>query len=184
MKHLTILLLLVFVSCKSETKNDLKIENGIDQSVYDMWDDFTKANPGFKKDDLPESWYFHNNKVDANRLAELTLSGKKKATTSGLYAWYKEANADLPSIGTKHIITDFDGKAMAIIEIKKVDTIPFNKISTEEAEMDMGTDIEPLKKWKTAHWDFFSSVMEENGEKPTEEMLLVFERFKTIWTEK
>ncbi len=160
----------------------MKTEDGIDQSVYKMWNSFTASNPEFKDNELPESWYFHTNKEDADRLAELTLKGIKKAS-SGLYSWYEEANADLPKIGTKHIITDFDGKARAIIEIKKVDTIPFNQISKAYAEMDMGTNIEPLKKWKKAHWDFFASTMQESGEQPTEDMLIVCERFETIWTE-
>ena len=169
------------MGCKSDTKKET--ENGIDKTVYDMWDNYTQSNPEFKKDDLPDSWYFHNNKEDANRLAELILNGKKKAG-SGLYSWYEEAHADLPKVGTKHIITDFDGKARAIIEIKRVDTVPFNQISKAYAEMDMGTKIEPLKKWKKAHWDFFAGAMEENGKQPTEEMLIVCESFETIWTEK
>lgn len=178
MRHLTIILFLILISCKGETKT----ENGIDKSVYEMWNSFTKSNPEFEKDELPDSWYFHNNKEDANRLTELTLNGKKQAGSS-LYWFFEKYNVDLPKIGTKHIITDFDGKARAIIEIKSVDTIPFNQISKDYAELDMGTKIEPLKKWKKAHWDFFASVLEENGEKPSEEMLIVCERFETIWKE-
>ena len=179
MKHLAILLFLVLISCKSETKT----ENKIDESVNQMWDTYTKSNSDFKDNDIPESWYFHNNKEDANRLAILVIEGKKKAS-SGLYSWYKNAGADLPKIGTKHIITNFDGKAQAIIEITKVDTIAFNQISKDHAVFDMGTTVEPLKKWKKAHWDFFISTMEESGEKPTEDMLVVCETFKTIWPKK
>nr|WP_299779746.1 hypothetical protein [uncultured Formosa sp.] len=40
------------------------------------------------------------------------------------------------------------------METMKVDTIPFNLISIEYTQLDMGTDIEPLQKWKKAHWDF------------------------------
>ena len=177
MRHLTIILCLILIGCKSESKT----ESEIDKTVYEMWNNFTKLNLEFKKDKLPESWYFHNNKEDANRLAKLTVNEKKK-TSSGLYSWYEEGNADLPKIGTKHIITNFDGKAQAIIEIKKVDTIPFNLISKNYAEMDMGTKIDALKKWKKAHWDFFKSTMKESGDKPTEDMLIVCEWFETIWT--
>jgi uncharacterized protein YhfF len=84
----------------------------------------------------------------------------------------------------KQIVTDFDGKAKAIIENISVDTIPFNKISKDYAELDMGTTIEPLEKWKKAHWDFFESFLEESGAQPTEEMLIVCVRFETIWPEK
>ncbi len=45
----------------------------------------------------------------------------------------------------------------------------------------MGTDIEPLKKWKKAHWDFFENFLKESDEKPTEEMLIVCVRFEKIW---
>ena len=193
MKHLTIILFLILISCKNETKSETKSEvetvngvetkNEIDKTVYKMWNNFTESNPEFKKEELPDSHPFHNNEYDANRLANLIVNKKKKAG-SNLYFWYKEANADLPKIGTKSIVTDFDGKARAIIEIKKVDTIPFNQISKDYAELDMGTNIEPLKKWRKAHWDFFANAMEQSGEKPTEEMLIVCEWFETIWPEK
>ena len=176
MKYLAIILVLILASCKSDTKSNKEIDN----SVTEMWSNYTKANSGLINNNIPESWYFHNNKKDANRLADLTLSGKKKAA-SGLYFMYKEATSDLPKIGTKHIITDFDGKAKAIIEIKKVDTIPFNQISKDYAINDMGTTIEPLKKWRKAHWDYFASVMEKSGMQPTDDLLVVCESFETIW---
>ena len=158
-------------------------EDGINNSVSGMWNEFTEANPEFENDGIPESDFFHNNEKDANRLAELTLTGKKRAS-SGLYSLYQQYNVDLPTIGAKQIVTDFDGNAKAIIENISVDTVPFNKISKQYAELDMGTDIEPLEKWKKAHWDFFESFLKESGEKPTEEMLIVAVRFKKIWPEK
>ena len=178
MKHLTIILFLIFISCKNETKT--QTENGINKSVSEMWNNYMESNPEVKDKEIPEFDFFHNNREDAHRLAELTLNGKKKAS-SGLYSLYKQYNVDLPKVGTKQIITDFDGKAKAIIENTSVDTIPFNKIPKVYAELDMGTDIEPLEKWKKAHWDFFESFLKESGEKPTKEMLIVCVRFETIW---
>jgi len=192
MRHISIFLFLILVGCKNETKNKTEIgtenqseittaiENGIDQSVSEMWNDFVQSNPEFKNDEIPESDFFHNNEKDANRLAKLTLNGKKRAS-SGLYSLYEQYNADLPTVGIKQIVTDFNGNAKAIIENVSVDTIPFNKISKEYAPMDMGTDIEPLKKWKKAHWDFFESFLKESGKKPTEEMLVVTVEFEKIW---
>lgn len=71
---------LIFVGCKSE----IKTKDGVDKTVYDMWYNYIKSNPEFKKEELPDSWYFHNNEKDANRLAELTVKGEKRAS-SGLY---------------------------------------------------------------------------------------------------
>lgn len=193
MKYLILVLFLIFISCKNESKTktetqaetttEMESENGIDKSVSEMWNNYIESNPEFKDEEIPESDFFHNNREDANQLAELTLNGKKKAS-SGLYTLYKQYEVDLPKVGTKQIITDFDGKAQVIIENRSVDTIPFNKISEKYAELDMGTDIEPLEKWKKAHWDFFEGFLKESGEKPTEEMLIVCVRFDTIWTEK
>jgi len=192
MKHLPLFLLLVFINCKNETKiekkivpeivseKQLKSDSGIDKSVAEMWDNYIKTNPEFKDEEISESDFFHNNREDANRLAALTVQGKKKAS-SGLLSLYRQYTIDLPKVGTKQIITDFDGKAKAIIENTRVDTIPFYKISKEYAELDMGTDIEPLEKWKKAHWNFFESFLKEIGEKPTEEMLIVCVQFETIW---
>lgn len=149
MRHISIFLFLILVGCKNETKNKTEIEtdnqseittkteNEIGQSASEMWNNFIQSNPEFKNDEIPESDFFHNNEVDANRLAELTLTGKKRAS-SGLYSLYEQYNADLPSVGTKQIVTDFNGKAKAIIENISVDTIPFNKISKEYAELDIG----------------------------------------------
>ncbi len=189
MKPTILILLLIFLSCKNETETEIVIETEnqsetetrIDKSVYEMWNSYIESNSEFKDEEIPESDFFHNNKKDANRLAQLTLDGRKKAS-SGLYSFYKLYNVDIPKAGTKQIITDFDGKAQAIIENKSVDTISFNKISKDYAKLDMGTDIEPLEKWKKAHWAFFKTVLEESGKKPTEEMLVVCVRFETIWT--
>ena len=178
MKHLILITFLILSSCKGETKTEQEV--AIDPSVQEMWESFTQSNAEFKEEEQPESWFFHDNEEDANRLAELVLKGKKQAG-SGLYSWYAEANADLPSVGTKHIITDFDGTARAIIQIKKVDTIPFNEISEAYAALDMGTTVEPLQKWKKAHWDFFASTMKESEQEPTEDMLVVCEYFETVW---
>ncbi len=193
MRLIPLLLFVILISCKGETKTETKtevetdanteIENGIDKSVSKMWKDFIEANPEFINDQLPDAEPFHNNEADAKRLADLIVSGKKQAG-SMLYFFFEEANADLPAIGTKSIVTNFDGKARAIIKTTKVDTIPFNQISEAYAALDMGTNSEPLKKWKKAHWDFFAPAMEQSGKKPTEEMLIVCTWFETIWLEK
>lgn len=178
MKHLTLILAFIFIGCKSETKTDS--ETQIDPSVAQLWEGYTATHPEFKNDALPEASYFHNNREDANRLAQLILDGKKQAG-SNLYFFYEQAKADLPKIGTKNIVTDFDGKAIAIIATTQVDTVAFNQIPATYAAMDMGTTIAPLEKWKKAHWAFFAPAMEENGGEPSEEMLIVCEQFETIW---
>lgn len=177
--HLLLLFCLVF-GCKNEAENKTDSENKIDASVTKMWHAYANSNPKIDKNKLPEIEFFHNNKLDAARLGKLVVSGKKQAGSS-LYALYQHYNADLPKVGTKQIITDFDGKAMAITVTTKVDTIPFNKISESYASLDMGTTDEPLTKWKKAHWNFFEPAMKDIGKKATEDMLVVCIWFETVW---
>lgn len=177
---LQIFVLLLLVGCKSEPKTEIPTETEIDPTVYVMWEDYGQAHPEVKSEGMPESWFFHDNQKDADRLAKLVIDGKKRAS-SGLYKWYEDAGADLPAVGTKHIITNFDGTAQAIIEIVQVDTIPFKQISEAYAAMDMGTEEEPLPKWKKAHRVFFESTFEDGPETFSEDMPVVCETFKTIW---
>ena len=180
MKRIIVLLLLIFFSCKTEKKATPEIVDGVDITVREMWTNYIESNPEFKNTTIPDSWFFHNNEKDANRLANLTVSGKKRAS-SGLYYWYKEAKADLPKVGTKHIVTDFQGNAKVIIEITKVDTIPFNQISENYAKLDIGIESEALQEWRKAHWDFFADAIKKAGKTPTEEILVVCERFEKVW---
>ena len=193
MKYVMLIIFLFFISCKNEIKTVKKPETKIaaetqvegeveiDKSVTRMWNNYIAANPKFKDDEIPETDFFDNSEKEAHRFSDLIVNGKKKAS-SGLYSLYKQYGVALPQVGTKIIVTDYNGKAQAIIETKKVDTIPFNQVTSAYAELDMGTDVEPLKKWKKAHWDFFEDFLKESGQEPTEDMLVVREWFETIWT--
>ncbi len=187
MKHLLLAMLFpILMSCTyfekpmTAPQPEAPADSEIDASVTAMWNKYRAAHSEEASSKLPGSWFFHNNEEDANRLGKLVASGKKQAG-SGLYAWYKEAGAPLPETGTKHIITDFDEKALAIIVITDVDTIPFNQITAAYASLDMGTNEKPLEKWKEAHWEFFTTALAESDQKPTEDMLVVCEYFKTVW---
>ncbi len=173
-------MLLLLASCKSEPKTEIPTETEIDPTVYTIWKSYGQAHPEVKSNEMPASWFFHDNQKDADRLAALVVNGKKKAS-SGLYKWYEDAGAALPKVGTKHIITNFDGTAQAIIETVQVDTVPFNQISAAYAAMDIGTEVDALAKWKEAHRAFFQNALEESGQKFTEDMLVVCEVFKTLW---
>ena len=187
-KHSLLLLLILFASCKNQTTTTItpntptesNSDNNTNQSALDMWTTFVASNPEFKDASVPEADFFHDNKADANRLAILTKNGIKQAS-SGLYSLYQHYNVALPKVGNTQIITDFDGNAQAIIQTTHVDTIRFKNITKSYAQLDMATTVDPLKTWKKAHWDFFTTILKDNNQKPTQDMLVVCETFKTIW---
>lgn len=168
-----LMFLLLSICCKSEPA--LK-------TPEILWQDYITAYPEYASSPMPDADFFHNNEADANRLGKLILEGKKTAASS-LYWLYQEYKVDVPRPGDMQIVTDFEGNALAIIATVQVDTVPFHKVSPEYAATDMGTTEQPLEKWKKAHWAFFESFLAESGEQPTEDMLIVCERFKKVWPE-
>ncbi len=171
MKYLSLLLFMLFINCKSEDKP---------KTPEALWQDYIATYPEHSTDVIPDADFFHNNEADANRLGQLILAGKKRAGSS-LYSLYRKYEMDLPQPGKMQIVTDFDGNALALIETIAVDTVPFNQISAAYAAKDMGTEDNALKKWKKEHWDFFEYFLDEMGEKPSGDMLIVCEQFKKVW---
>lgn len=147
-------------------------------SVFELWSSFVFSNPKYKNTPIPESYYFCDNEKDANECAQLVVGGVKRATSTSMW-WFETYIQPLPEIGNLAIVTDWSGIAKAIIETFKIDHTPFNKISSEYAEIE-GEGDKSLAYWNKVHWDYYSREMKEKGQHPTEGMLLVCEQFRTI----
>lgn len=125
------------------------------------------------------SWYFCDNKEDADELAELVLQGTKRATAS-LYLFYEAENQDIPKVGDLSIIIDWDGIARCIIRTKKVDIVPYKDV-TEEFAATEGEGDKSLEYWRRAHWGYFSREIKALGKEPYEGMLVVCEEFEVVF---
>ena len=62
-----------------------------------------------------------------------------------------------------------------------VDHVPFNEVTAEYAAIE-GEGDKSLEYWKKSHWEYYTREMEEFDEKPSEDMIIVCEQFKTIFT--
>ena len=151
----------------------------VDSSVLNMWDAFTKVHQKHKQDPLPESWYFCDTKKDADVCADLVVAGIKRATAPSLW-WFNKNGESLPKSGDLHIITNWEGKAKAIIETTQIDLAPYNEVTEEFAAIE-GEGDKSLAFWKRVHWEFYSREMKPEGESPTQDMIIVCEQFKVIW---
>ena len=151
----------------------------IHPSVNQMWEDFIKENNEYKSHEMPESWYFCDNKMDANECADLVVNKVKQATSTSLW-WYEKNNERLPKSNDIYIVTDWDGMAKAIIRTTKVNKVPFNHITKHYAEIE-GEGNKSLEYWKKIHWDYFTREMKPFGAMPSEKMIIVCEQFETIW---
>ena len=151
-------------------------------SVSELWDYYTLNNPQFKNIPIPESYYFCDNEKDANECLQWVVEGIKRATTTSTW-WFETFKYPLPKIGDLYIVTDWEGIAKAIIQTIKIEKTPFNKVTSEYAEIE-GEGDKSLAYWNKVHWDYYSREMNEKGEHPTEDMLLVCEQFKVICIKK
>lgn len=147
-------------------------------SANKMWQAFIKKNKGFHLTPTPPSWCFCDNKKDANECAELVVKKIKQATCSSL-TWFEKENEKLPEKGDLDIITTWNGEAIAIIETTEVEQITYKNISKEFAKAE-GEGDKSLEYWKKVHWAFFTRELTQYGELPSEDMLLITQKFKTI----
>lgn len=124
-----------------------------------------------------EHWHFDLTEESANKLLNLVLEGKKRATSSS-YPGYLVDNEPIPKPGDMSVITDWDGNPRCVIKTTKVQIIPFNEITFDLAGLE-GED-ENLQSWRTKHEAFFLEEGKEVGYTFTPDMKVVFEQFEVI----
>ncbi len=146
----------------------------------ELWNKFIQIHKEYKNLEVPETYYFCDNKKDADDLAELVKNGLKTATSS-LYLLYDLENEDLPKANDLSIISDFEGNARAIIKNKKVDVIKFCDV-TEELASKEGEGDKSLAYWRKVHIDFFAKWLKEFDMIFNENMEIVYESFEVLFT--
>ncbi|WP_100754562.1 ASCH domain-containing protein [Vibrio salilacus] len=123
--------------------------------------------------------YFCADEYNANVCADLILRGEKRASCSLEY-WYSHEGEPMPEVGHLQVVTNWDGKPVCIIELTSVNKCKYSDVTAEFAAEE-GEGDKSLNWWREAHWKFFSLECDELGIKPTEDMLLVLERFRVVY---
>ncbi len=150
------------------------------ESIKQMWENYLKSigENTSNTDKEYTAWYFCDNEQDADELSELVVNGIKRATAS-LYLSYGNGE-EPPKKGDLSIITDWNGEAQCIIETTNIDIVPYKDVTKEFAATE-GEGDKSLEYWKRAHWSYFSREMKEIGKEPTEDMLVVCEKFEVVF---
>lgn len=150
------------------------------ESIKQMWEDYLSSlgeNPN-NTNKKYTAWHFCDNEQDANELAELVVNGTKKATAS-LYLSYNTED-ELPKVGDLSVIINWSGEAQCIIKTTNIEIVPYKDV-TEEFAATEGEGDKSLEYWRRAHWSYFSREMKEIGKEPTDDMLVVCEKFEVIY---
>lgn len=160
----------------SYKKERLSIMNKIDS----FWHRFLKNTKRSEDIIYLDAFHFDLSEYWANRLLDLVLEGKKRATSSSL-AYFKIKGLKIPMVGDFNIVTDWKGIPRCVIETSAVTIIPFKDMTYEICKRE-GED-ECLETWKKGHISFFENDGKEVGYEFNDKMLLVFEDFEVIYKE-
>ena len=147
-------------------------------TVNEFWMEFLTVSNKDKSTKYIESFHFDLTEEWANKLLDLVLSGKKKATASSLYAFELEGGK-IPKIGDYSIVTDWNGNPHCVIETIAVTVLPFNEITFEICKRE-GED-DTLESWQQGHRHFFIEDGKAMGYEFSETMPVVFEDFKVVY---
>lgn len=126
------------------------------------------------------SWAFGNTSEMADNLGSLVKKGVKIATASLGWA-YQEDGEPYPEVGDFSIILEGRGDPMCIIETTDVEVLAFNAVGEKHA-YEEGEGDRSLDYWREVHWAFFAEECKSIGREPMEDMPVVCERFRLIYS--
>ena len=93
---------------------------------------------------------------------------------------YQIEGERIPQVGDLSVVTDWEGIPKCVIETTNVMIIPFKDITFDICKRE-GED-ENLESWIEGHTKFFSSEGSMLGYNFTEDMPVVFEDFKMVFS--
>lgn len=109
--------------------------------AQELWNKFKSLNPSIG--DEIDAWQFG---AEPDLLAKLVVDGTKTATASA-YDLYELDEEELPQVGSYDIVLDSNDEAICIIEITKVDIVPFKDVSADHAFKE-GEGDKTLEWWR------------------------------------
>ncbi len=115
----------------------------------------------------------------ANILVPLIASGEKTGTFA-LTAEYERDPAARPSKGDYFVVTWFDGRPALVYRVTEVATVPFSGIDLEHVAVE-GPSARQVDIWRKIHWPYWSGMLREWGQEPSEDMPVVFQRFDLLY---
>ncbi len=148
-------------------------------TTEEFWSEFLRKTGRDAATRYFECFHFELSEKWANELLRLVLIGQKRATASSLFAFEKESGR-LPKAGDLSIVTDWEGNPRCVIETTAVTILPFREMTFDICSRE-GED-ENLESWREGHTRFFTKEGEELGYAFSEDMPVVFEDFKVVYS--
>lgn len=149
----------------------------MNDSLRALWSRYRTLNPQVAETP-PVSFYFCDNQQDADLCAALVVAGKKRATAASL-AELELSRQPVPQAGDLAMVTDWSGKAVAVIQTRSVEIRRLGDVDAEFAAAE-GEGDGSLNWWRQAHLAYFSRVLEGTGHKVNDDLLIACEHFDCV----
>ena len=144
-----------------------------------IWQAYAASVGGLSEDRFYEACQFGDSPALIDELAQLVLSGRKRATAGAVWS-YEASGLGLPRPGLLSIVTDAEDRPLCIIETTQVDVLPFDQVTAEFAAIE-GEGDGSLAYWQDAHRAYFTRECERAGRRFSEDLLLACEQFRVVW---
>jgi uncharacterized protein YhfF len=146
--------------------------------VRAFWEAFAAGAGSDATSRLYEVFHFDDNERTANALADLVLSGQKRATPQASVG-FEARHRPIPKPRDLSVVTRWDGQPVCVIETTRVDIHPYDEVDEAFAAAE-GEGDRSLRYWREAHWQFFSRECQRIGRTPDMRMPVVCERFDVV----
>ena len=144
-----------------------------------FWEKVKEANPDTGNDYRVRR--ASGNSKFAAIIMDLILTEKKRGLF-GLKELQERQPEQVPVIGGVMVLVDFDGTPRGAVQTVKITPVPYKNINEEHLAVE-GPDARQLNVWQKIHWPYWTQMLEPYGLEPSEDMIVVVEQFKLIYSE-
>lgn len=93
-------------------------------------------------------------------LTDLVLSGAKTATAGLLELDYEAEDEPLEHVGERLVLVDDEGSRAALLEVVRVEQVPFGAVSWEFAQAE-GEGFRSVEHWREVHGRYWAGLGRE-----------------------
>jgi uncharacterized protein YhfF len=145
-----------------------------------LWRDYTASRTApAPPEEEPPVEQFGDSAALADQLLDLVLAGTKRAT-AGLVADFVHESEPLPRIGGHWIVCDGAGVPRAILRSTELRIGPLASVDDAFA-WDEGENDRTRAGWLAGHLAYFTRTQQARGAAWSDDLEVVFERFRVVW---
>ena len=151
----------------------------VPSAVAAFWGEFSRQGGGADDASFYEAFHFGDSEALAQELADLVLSGTKRATAGAVWA-FEAAGKRLPRPGDLSVVTTWSGRPLCVIRTMRIELMPFDLVTAEFAAAE-GEGDGSLDYWRRAHTAYFGRECARVGRVFTVHMPVCCERFELVY---